>query len=69
MNMARNHTTDFTAYSAVIVCERTGCMWRCSATARASAWLLYADHCRRAHADDRSAADARKRAGAPAHVS
>lgn len=69
MTMARNHKIDFTNHSAVIVCSRPGCLWRCGATDRRSAWRLYAGHCLFVHHDPTSARDARKHAGAPNYVS
>ena len=69
MNMARNHKIDFTNHSAVIVCSRPGCLWRCGATDRRSAWRLYAGHCLFVHHDPQGAAQARHSAGAPNYVS
>lgn len=67
--MARNHLVDFTAHSAVIVCTRERCLWRCSATERRAAWRLYAAHCLYVHDDTTTARRARRSAGAPDFVS
>lgn len=67
--MSALHHTDFTPYSAVIVCKRADCPWRCGATDRRSAWRLYAAHCRYVHQDWQAAAAARRYAGAPNYVS
>lgn len=64
-----NHRSDFTAHSAVIVCERPGCLWRCLAHTPASAWRLLADHCRRVHHDHEAAAYALRRSGQTRGVS
>ena len=67
--MARNHKIDFTNHSAVIVCNRPGCLWRCGATDRRSAWRLYARHCLFTHEDATTARQARRAAGATNYVS
>ena len=56
------HRADFTAYSAVIVCLRPSCMWRCQTHAPRGAWRLYAAHCRNGHDDAKSADYAARRA-------
>ena len=45
------HRADFTKHSAVIVCERPTCLWRCQAHTPQSAWRLYAAHCTNTHRD------------------
>ena len=48
------HTLDATSHTAVLVCHRCP-EWRAFGHTSASVWRLYADHCRRAHDDQRTA--------------
>lgn len=58
----RNHTIDYTPFSAVVVCHRAGCQWRGLSHSQASAWRQLAAHVRFVHRDLKAADYATRRA-------